>query len=119
VHQDLAPITFVHSDFAPSYETLVKTMYRRGEHDGSNTALARNGIDASAVADARRIVILQFWRNIGPAKMDYPLGFCDARTIALDDVTAFPVDDYAGSGIDFEALGMHAPRPESRHRWYA
>ena len=27
-HEDLAPISFVHSDFAPGYDDLVKRMYR-------------------------------------------------------------------------------------------
>ncbi len=99
-HHDLAPITLVHSDFADSYDTIVRS---RDE----------------AAAVAQRLVVLQFWRNIGPTKMDLPLAFCDARTVPREDIRAFPVTNYAGGGIDFEALGIVAPAEPRRHAWYA
>jgi len=64
-------------------------------------------------------VILQFWRNIGDAKMDFPIAFCDARTVTPADGRPFPVKDYAGSGVDFEALAVLAPTESSPSRWYA
>ena len=118
-HPDLAPITFVHSDFAPSYLELIRGSYRQQENDGGHAALARNGLTAVDVESASRIVILQLWRNLGAAKMDHPIAFCDARTVRFDDARAFPVHDYAGSGFDFEALGVVAPEDRDRHRWYA
>jgi hypothetical protein len=118
-HQDLAPITFVHSDFAPSYLDLIRGSYRQKENDGGHAALERHGLTADDVEAARRIVILQFWRNLGPAKMDHPIAFCDARTVRVDDARAFTVSDYAGSGFDFEALGVCAPDAPRRHDWYA
>jgi hypothetical protein len=118
-HQDLAPITFVHSDFAPSYLELIRGSYRQRDNVGGAAALARNGITADVVEGARRIVILQLWRNLGPAKMDHPIAFCDARTVLPEDARAFPVSDYAGSGFDFDALGVRAPEDRDRHRWYA
>jgi hypothetical protein len=118
-HHDLAPITFVHSDFAPSYLDLVRGSFRRDENEGAARALARQGIGADAVEGASRVVILQLWRNLGPAKMDHPIAFCDARTVRPDDAKAFPVSDYAGSGFDFEALGVCAPEETGRHHWYA
>jgi hypothetical protein len=118
-HHDLAPITFVHSDFAPSYLDLIRGSYRQRENDGGQAALARHGLTADDVEAAGRIVILQFWRNLGEAKMDHPIAFCDARTVAPSDAKAFPVSDYAGSGFDFEALGVCAPTEADRHHWYA
>ena len=118
-HQDLAPITFVHSDFAPSYLDLVRDSYRREDNEGGRAALERNGITADTVSAASRIVILQLWRNLGEPRMDHPIAFCDARTVRPDDAKAFPVSDYAGSGFDFEALGVIAPTPPGRHHWYA
>jgi hypothetical protein len=117
-HQDLAPITFVHSDFAVSYLDLVRRSYRR-PGEGAQAALARNGLTSQDVEAASRIVILQFWRNLGAAKMDLPLGFCDARTVCPGEARPIPVTDYAGSGIDFEALAVVAPDPPRRHGWYA
>mgnify|MGYP001627438901 CR=1 FL=1 len=117
-HQDLSPITFVHSDFALSYLDLIRSSY---EHptEGAAAALARNGLTSQDVQDAQRIVILQFWRNLGPAKMDLPLAWCDARTVRPDEAFPIPVSDYAGTGIDFEALAVRAPDDPERHHWYA
>jgi hypothetical protein len=118
-HQDLAPITFVHSDFAPSYLELIRGSFRNADDNpGGAAALARHGLTREAVEGASRIVILQLWRNLGPAKMDHPIAFCDARTVGVDDARAFPVKDYAGSGFDFEALGVRPSREGQRYDWY-
>ncbi len=116
-HHQLSPITFVHSDFATGHDRVI----RRNLREGGETApaLVRNGISLSDVERARRLVILQFWRNLGPARMDYPLGFCDARTIRPEEGRTFPVTNYAGSGSNFDALGVMTPDDPSRHRWYA
>jgi hypothetical protein len=114
-HRDLAPIRFIHSDFAESYGGLLREMYRSGER---SEALEKARLDPDVVAGAQRLMILQFWRNLGPAKMDLPLAFCDARTVSPDDVRAFPVKNYAGGGFDFEALGVLAPEDPSAPRWY-
>ena len=116
-HEDLAPITFVHSDFAADYIDLIRRAYAGGE-EGPDASLARHGLGPTAVADARRVVILQFWRNLGPARMDFPIAFCDARTLGPDDALPFLVTDYAGSGIDFHALAVVAPDEPGRHAWY-
>ncbi len=118
-HEDLAPISFVHSDFAAGYDDLVRQSYVQPDRDGPPRALERNGISADDVAGASRLVILQFWRNLGPAKMDFPLAFCDARTVTPSDTRPIPVSDYAGSGIDFEALAILGPIEPDQYRWYA
>jgi hypothetical protein len=117
-HADLAPISFVHSDFAAGYDALIRRSAR--ESPGAQPALRRNGLTAASFERARRIVVLQFWRNLGPARMDLPIAFCDARTLRLDDARAFAVRDYAGAGgPTFEALAILAPTDPERHRWYA
>jgi hypothetical protein len=118
-HQDLAPISFVHSDFAIGYDQLVRRSFLDGTAEGPARALARNGMSADDVASASRLVILQFWRNLGPAKMDFPLAFCDSRTVTPGDIRPIPVSDYAGSGIDFDALAVLEPRGAAPYRWYA
>lgn len=118
-HEDLAPIAFVHSDFAAGYDGLVRQSYQQPDREGSMRALERNGVTAADVAAASRLVILQFWRNLGPAKMDFPLAFCDARTVTPSDTRPIPVSDYAGSGIDFEALAVLGPIEGSPYQWYA
>lgn len=119
VHQDLAPIAFVHSDFAIGYDDLVRRSFDQPDRIGVTRALARNGITAADVAAASRLVILQFWRNTGAAKMDFPLAWCDARTVTPDDARPIPVSDYAGSGVDFEAIAVLGPIEPSPYRWYA
>jgi hypothetical protein len=89
------------------------------DNPGGAAALARHGLTREAVERATRIVILQFWRNLGPAKMDHPIAFCDARTVDIDDAKAFPVSNYAGSGFDFEALGVRPPTAPDQYAWYA
>lgn len=118
-HQDLAPISFVHSDFAAGYDDLVRRSYAHPDRDGAQSAMERNGVTPADIAGASRLVILQFWRNLGPAKMDHPLAFCDARTISPQDTRPIPVVDYAGSGIDFDALAVLDPDETSPYSWYA
>ena len=117
-HEQLSPITFVHSDFAAGHDGIIRRTYM-DERPGTAAALARNGLTAEQVRDASRIVILQFWRNLGPAKMDYPLAFCDARTVAVGDALPIHVENYAGTGATFDALAMRAPEDPGVHAWYA
>jgi len=118
-HADLAPIAFVHSDFAAGYDALIRRSVRAAP-DAERPALTRNGLTAASFEQAARIVVLQFWRNLGPARMDLPIAFCDARTVRLDDARPLAVRDYAGAGgPDFEALAILAPSDPDRHRWYA
>lgn len=99
-HSDLAPIALVHSDFADSYGDVLR---------------ARE----EAAASARRLLILQFWRNLGPEKMDLPLAWCDARTVPPEQLRPFPVRNYAGEGFDFDALAFAPPAEAGAHHWYA
>lgn len=118
-HAQLSPITFVHSDFAAGHDGIIRNSYS-GDSEDQQQTLRRHGIDASVVSDASRIVILQFWRNLGPAKMDYPLAFCDSRSIQLEHGRAFRVNNYAGTGATFDALAVTAQgRDEQAHCWYA
>jgi hypothetical protein len=117
-HPDLGPIAFVHSDFAESYGELLRQSYR-DPRPAALAALEREGTTPEAVTAARRLMVLQFWRNTGPARMDMPLGFCDARSVPVGDVRPIPVTNYAGEGFDFEALAIVAPDDPDAHRWFA
>lgn len=116
-HEQLSPITFVHSDFAANHSEFVHRIYR-DPSPSAQAALARNGVTKDVVGEATRIVILQFWRNVGEPRMDYPLAFCDARTVSPADSRAFRVDDYAGTGVSFDALGVVEPASPGAHAWY-
>lgn len=112
-HEDLGPISFVHSDFADSYGDLMRERYTASED--AEAYLHTIGASADDVRNSSRLMILQFWRNIGEAKMDLPLAFCDARTVSTSDLRPFPVQDYAGGGFDFETLGIAS---DEGHKWY-
>lgn len=117
-HEQLSPITFVHSDFAAGHDGVIRRTYNE-DNPGAMAAMARHGIAPDAVEGASRIVILQFWRNIGPPKMDFPLAFCDARTITVAETGAIHVENYAGTGATFDALAVRAPDDPEAHAWYA
>ena len=114
IHADYGPISFVHSDFAASYGNLLRQNYTADTPE-SQLSLANSGATLDDVKHCGRLMVLQFWRNIGAEKMDFPLAFCDARTVAKQDLRAFPVENYAGGGFNFETLGVAA---NDRHTWY-
>jgi hypothetical protein len=116
-HPDLAPIRFVHSDFASGHADVIRRDFRDSPRAGA-VALARSGLTVELTESARRFVVLQFWRNLGPPRMDCPIAFCDARSVAVEDGRAFVVSDYAGGGGWFEALAVRPPADGSQHRWY-
>jgi hypothetical protein len=114
-HSDLSPIPLVHSDFADSYGDLLRKLYADGDRA---EAAEREGVSPDVVVGARRLMILQFWRNLGAPKMDLPLAFCDARDVPRGALQPFTVKNYAGSGFDFEALAFAAPEDAAEHHWY-
>jgi hypothetical protein len=118
-HEDLAPIRFVHSDFASGHADVIRRSFRAAIESSGADLAPRDAARADAVEHARRLMILQFWRNLGPRKMDLPLALCDARTVRPDEARPFVVADYAGAGGGaFEALAVLAPADPGRHRWY-
>ena len=115
--REQAPVGLVHSDFAPGYDEIVRTSYRNVKGRGA-AALSRNHVSSADVEHASRVVMFQFWRNLGPAKMDYPVAFCDARTVTCAEGRPFRYTGYVAGGRAFDALAIVAPDDASRHGWY-
>ena len=115
--REQAPVGLVHSDFAAGYDDIVRTAYRDVKGRGAAT-LARSGLTSEDIERAPRIVMLQFWRNVGPAKMDLPVCFCDNRTITGAEVRPFAYTGYVAGGRSFDALAVLAPEGDLRHAWY-
>ncbi|MEM7413752.1 MAG: CmcJ/NvfI family oxidoreductase [Myxococcota bacterium] len=114
--EDLAPIRFVHSDYTESYREMIE------DADHPYRAILapfmeRAGITGDDIARARRILTLQFWRNIGPARMSHPLAFCDARTVVRSDLHPLLVSEYGGIPTGFYSFGVSAPSTSPGHRW--
>jgi hypothetical protein len=115
--REQAPVRLVHSDFAADYEDVVRESYRGVRGRGAAT-LARSGLSGDDIETAPRIVMLQVWRNLGAAKMDLPLAFCDSRTVTPDDAVPFRYTGYVAGGRSFDALAIRAPESASDHQWY-
>jgi len=115
--REQSPVRLVHSDFAANYPDVIRGAYRGVRGRGAAT-LARSGLSADDIEKARRIVMLQFWRNLGPAKMDHPVAFCDARTVTPAEVRPFRYTGYVAGGRAFDALAIVAPDGPSGHGWY-
>lgn len=115
--REQSPVRLVHSDFAAGYDDIVRHAYRGVRGRGAAT-LARSGLSAEDIENAPRIVMLQLWRNLGPAKMDQPVAFCDARTVTPAEGRPFRYTGYVAGGRAFDALAIVAPGQPSTHTWY-
>ncbi len=114
---DYAPIEFVHSDFTDDYRHMIEDPDRTyGAFLAP--ALETIGIRQEEIADAERVVMLQFWRNVGDRRPDFPLALCDAASVPRADLFPILVPEYAGQRLEFETFGVHCPEEPDRHRWY-
>ncbi len=114
---DYAPITFVHSDFTDDYRCMLEDP-ARPYAAYIQPLLAAAGLSQRDVTLARRVLLLQFWRNLGAERPDYPLAICDARSVPRADLLPFVVPEYGGLHLEFETFSVRAPRPPDVHHWY-
>lgn len=113
---DYHPIQFVHSDYTENYPDGIRDR-AEAYHRIIAPFMADEGITADEVEKARRILTLQFWRNVGPAVVDYPICFCDSRTVSRDELSPILVAEYGGMPTNFEAFTL-SPPGKREHRWY-
>jgi hypothetical protein len=111
------PVRLVHSDFAANYAEIVRGAYHGVRGRGAAT-LARVGVSADDIEKADRIVMMQFWRNVGPPKMDFPVAFCDSRTVFPGESRPFLYTGYVAGGKAFDALAIVHPDSTPAHAWY-
>jgi hypothetical protein len=114
---DYAPIEFVHSDFTDDYGPMV-TGADRPYRAFLDPLLAERGIDRSTVTGASRLMVVQWWRNIGPIEADYPLAMCDAECVAPDRLLREMLPYYGGLRLDFEIFAVRPPADGHPDRWY-
>lgn len=115
--REQTPVRLVHSDFAANYQDVARHAYDEVHGRGAAT-LQRVRISAGDIQRARRVVMLQLWRNVGPPRMDLPLAFCDARTVTPAETRPFPYTGYVAGGRSFDALAVVEPPADRRHGWY-
>ena len=79
--------------------------------------LDQAGLTCNDLANASRLMVMQFWRNIGDQNPDRPLALCGASTVHRDEMIPILVSEYAGA-LNFKAFVVRTPADASRHHWY-
>lgn len=115
--EDYAPIHFVHSDFTEDYRAMVCGA-ERPYREFITPILEPAGLDQHELSQASRMVMLQFWRNIGARRPDHPLAFCDARTVPERQLRRILVPEYGGRLLEFETFAVEAPASPDANEWY-
>lgn len=114
---DYAPIESVHSDYTEDYQAMVTTP-SRSYCDYLVPLLQRDGLNENVIQKASRIMVIQFWRNIGDTLPDFPLAICDAETVDRSELIAIEVPVYGGQRLDFQAFAVRTPSQPELHAWY-
>lgn len=115
---DYAPILFVHSDFTEDYRGMV-TEDDRPYRQFLLRVLERHGLTQADLRAASRLMMLQLWRNVGPARPDHPLAFCDARDVTDPERRlSILVPEYGGERLDFQAYAFRPPAEGEVDSWY-
>jgi hypothetical protein len=115
-HSDYGPIHFVHSDFGDDYGEFLKAYYQEDDVH-AKAALDRHGLNKSDIANASRIMIIQFWRNVGAPAMRTPLAVCDCNSVPRSDLLQYKLPGYGGNGRPFDAFVVKSSADDS-HIWY-
>lgn len=113
---DLAPIQLVHSDYTEGYRDMIQNP-EHPYHEILKPSMLRAGVEAGDIRRAARVLTLQCWRNIGAADVDFPLAFCDARTVRREQLAPYRVEEYGGLKTDFDSFIGLPPNGEE-HAWY-
>lgn len=116
-HDDYAPIEAVHSDFTSDYRDMVCAA-DRPYRTFLEPMLARAGLTHEDVVQAKRLLLLQFWRNIGATYPDRPFALCDATTAPRSELFSMLVPEYGGEKLEFETFIGSVPEDPESQRWY-
>lgn len=116
-HADYAPIESVHSDFTADYRPMIQEP-DRAYRAFIDPLLEDAGLSRQQLVNADRVLMLQFWRNIGERYPDRPFALCDASTMPKTDLVSVTVPEYGGQKLEFEAyIGVQPDNP-ARHLWF-
>ncbi len=114
---DYAPIEFAHSDYTEDYGAMIANA-EHPYHRVLAPSMTRAGVTSEDMKGLRRVLTLQLWRNTGPALMDHPIAFCDARTVPRAQLTPLRVESYGGVETQFDAFALLKSLGGSTNRWY-
>lgn len=116
-HPDYGPIEFAHSDYTEAYGGMIADP----DHPYCTVFepnLALTGVSHDDIRRARRVVVLQFWRNIGPIAPDRPIAFCDCQTVSRTSLMPMLLTEYGGLRMEFEVFIATPPAASTEHHWY-
>ena len=118
INEDYNPIQLVHSDYTEGYANVIRNR-DHPYHQLMTRFMEAEKVSSTDVESASRILTLQLWRNLGSDLMDYPLAFCDGRSVARDELLPHLVETYGGVPTRFESFLVMAPTTQPcPHRWY-
>ena len=114
---DFAPIEFAHSDYTEDYATMLKDP-AQPYHAVVAPSMRRAGVSDADLASVSRVLTLQLWRNVGPARPTHPLCLCDAQTVPRSQLATVRVESYGGLETQFDAFALLPPEQGTENRWY-
>lgn len=114
--EDFNPIQVVHCDYTEDYFDMI----RDASHPYHKIAMGyakEEGITSADVEAVSRVLTIQFWRNTGEPKVDFPLCLGDCRDFPRDQLTPFLVEEYGGMRTEFHSFLVSPPK-EGVSPWY-
>lgn len=116
-HPDLGPVKSVHSDYTEGYREMIQNPHH--PYSGIMApSMARAGISTEDIARAERVLVLQFWRNVGPVDMDHPIAFCDARSVRRSSLRDIHLSNFGDVQVEYDVLVLEPPPEPEQYRWY-
>ena len=80
--------------------------------------LTAAGLTYADLNAAKRLLMLQFWRNTGPVNPDFPLAIADAGSVPYHALARETVTEYAGQSLAFETFLLKSPDAKQSYRWF-
>lgn len=116
-HDDHLPIQVAHSDFTDDFRPMVLNPSRPyGKF--LSPLLAAAGSSYARLNAAKRILVLQFWRNTGAINSDLPLAIADASSVPYSALHRETVPQYGGEPLEFETFLVKPPAAQNAYRWH-
>jgi hypothetical protein len=81
-------------------------------------SMAWAGISTEDIVRAERVLVLQFWRNVGPVDMDQPMAFCDARSVRRSSLRDIHASEFGDVQVEYDVLLLEPPPEPEQYRWY-
>jgi len=115
-HDDHLPIQMAHSDFTDDYRSMVLNP-ARPYAQFLKPLLKEASLSYQQLNAAKRLLVLQFWRNTGPVNPDYPLAITDASSVPYQNLRRETVETYGDETLAIETF-LVTPPNDKDYRWF-